>query len=88
MDKGVGYLAERASLINWSHPTFAITDYTTPGGKRLFWNLDIRFDKKAVTKKIREEARAERKKFFQNLKKEIRGERIESEEDDDNPWDE
>lgn len=48
----------------------------------------VRFDKKAVTKKIKEEAKAERKKFFKNLKKEIRGERIESEDTKPSPWDE
>jgi len=50
-------------------------------------DLQIKFDKKAVKNKVKADAKAETKQFFKNLKKEIRGERIE-EEDDDNPWDE
>lgn len=50
--------------------------------------LDIRFDKKAVKAKIKEEAKAERKRFFEDIKKEIRGERINNKDDEPTLWDE
>jgi hypothetical protein len=51
-------------------------------------DLEIKFDKKAVTTKIKHEAKAERKRFFEDIKKEIRGERVESTKEEPTLWDE
>jgi hypothetical protein len=50
--------------------------------------LDIRFDKKAVKAKIKEEVKKEGKRFFEDIKKEIRGERIQSTKEEPTLWDE